>query len=100
MGHSGRFQPAYGYLASSERNGWPFKLSETKAGSPEQTELETLKAVSTRHAERKTTMMYATLTLMAALISMMFVATAVSSIVNALRENEAVKSSLRRSAVF
>jgi hypothetical protein len=45
-------------------------------------------------------MMYATLTLLAAIISMMFVATAVSSIINAIRENEAVKDSLRRSAAF
>lgn len=43
-------------------------------------------------------MMYATLTLMAALIAVMFVATAVSSVVNAIRENEAVKHSVRRSA--
>ena len=43
-------------------------------------------------------MMYATLTFMAALIAVMFVATAVSSVVNAIRENEAVKVSLRRNA--
>lgn len=41
-------------------------------------------------------MMYATLTLMAGLISVMFVATAVSSVVNAVRENVAVKNTLRR----
>ena len=45
-------------------------------------------------------MMYATLTFMAGLIAVMFVATAVSSIVNAVRENEAVKDSMRRSAAF
>lgn len=44
-------------------------------------------------------MIYATLSLMAAMISVMFVATAVSSIVNTIRENEAVKASLRRSAI-
>lgn len=43
-------------------------------------------------------MMYGTLTFMAALIAIMFVATAVSSVVNAIRENEAVKDSMRRSA--
>lgn len=45
-------------------------------------------------------MIYATLTLMAGLIAVMFVATAVSSVVNAIRENEAVKDSVRRSAVL
>lgn len=45
-------------------------------------------------------MMYATLTFMAAMIAVMFVASAVSSVVNALRENEAVKDSMRRSAVL
>lgn len=45
-------------------------------------------------------MMYATLTLMAGMIAIMFVATAVSSVVNAIRENEAVKDSVRRSAVL
>ena len=45
-------------------------------------------------------MIYATLTLMAGLIAVMFVTTAVSSVVNAIRENEAVKDSLRRSAVL
>lgn len=45
-------------------------------------------------------MMYATLSLMAAMISVMFVATAVSSIVNLVRENAAVKVSLRRSAML
>lgn len=41
-------------------------------------------------------MMYATLALMAGLIAVMFIATAVSSVVNAVRENEAVKASTRR----
>lgn len=50
--------------------------------------------------ERKTTMMYATLTLMAGMIAVMFVATAVSSVVNAVRENEAVKDSMRRTAAL
>ena len=45
-------------------------------------------------------MMYATLTLMAGMIDIMFVASAVSSIVNAVRENEAVKVSMRRSAAL
>jgi ABC-type polysaccharide/polyol phosphate export permease len=45
------------------------------------------------------TMMYATLTLMAGLIAVMFVATAVSSVVNAIRENEAVKDTMRRAAL-
>lgn len=45
-------------------------------------------------------MMYATLTLMAGMIAVMFVATAVSSVVNAFRENEAVKDSMRRSAAL
>jgi hypothetical protein len=46
--------------------------------------------------ERTMTMMYATLALMAGLIAVMFIATAVSSVVNAVRENEAVKASTRR----
>lgn len=45
-------------------------------------------------------MMYATLTLMAGMITIMFVATAVSSVVNAIRENEAVKDSMRRTAAL
>ena len=45
-------------------------------------------------------MMYATLTLMAGMIGIMFVASAVSSIVNAVRENEAVKVSLRRNVAL
>lgn len=44
-------------------------------------------------------MMYATLTLMAGLIAVMFVATAISSVINVIRENEAVRNSLRRDAV-
>lgn len=40
-------------------------------------------------------MMYATLTLMAALIAVMFMATAVSSVINSIREIEAVKRSRR-----
>jgi len=44
--------------------------------------------------------MYATLTLMAGVITIMFVTTAVSSVVNAIREKEAVKISLRRSAAL
>ncbi|MBX9457232.1 MAG: hypothetical protein KL863_15050 [Rhizobium sp.] len=51
-----------------------------------------------RAKERMMTMMYATLTLMAALIAVMFIATAVSSIVNAIREGEAVKRSRRHAA--
>ena len=46
------------------------------------------------------TMMYATLTLMAGMIAIMFVATAVSSVINAIRENEAVKDSVRRSVAL
>ena len=45
-------------------------------------------------------MMYATLTLMAGMIAIMFVATAVSSVINAIRESEAVKDSMRRSAAL
>jgi len=45
-------------------------------------------------------MMYATLTLMAGMIAVMFVATAVSSVINAVRENEAVKDTLRRTAAL
>jgi hypothetical protein len=50
--------------------------------------------------ERTTTMMYMTLTLMAGLISVMFVATAVSSIVNAVRENNAARKAVSRSAAL
>jgi len=42
-------------------------------------------------------MMYMTLTLMAGLISVMFVATAVSSIVNAVREGYAARDALSHS---
>lgn len=45
-------------------------------------------------------MMYAILTLMAALIAIMFVATAISSVVNAVRESEAVKNTARRPLAF
>jgi ABC-type polysaccharide/polyol phosphate export permease len=45
-------------------------------------------------------MMYATLTLMAGMIAVMFVATAVSSVVNVIRENEAVRNSTRRTAAL
>ena len=45
-------------------------------------------------------MMYMTLTLMAALISVMFVTTAVSSIVNAVRENNAARHARSRSAAI
>jgi len=53
-----------------------------------------------RETKRTTTMMYMTLTLMAGLISVMFVATAVSSIINAVRENSATRDALSRSAAF
>jgi hypothetical protein len=45
-------------------------------------------------------MMYMTLTLMAGLISVMFVATFVSSIVNAVREDYATRNALSRSDVL
>ena len=45
-------------------------------------------------------MMYMTLTLLAGVISVMFVLTAVSSIVNAVRESEAAKEALGRTAAF
>ena len=45
-------------------------------------------------------MMYMTLTVMAGLIAVMFVATAVSSIINSIRENDAVRSATGRRAVF
>lgn len=45
-------------------------------------------------------MMYATLAFMAATIAVMFVASAVSSVINAIRENEAVKDSMRRNAAL
>jgi hypothetical protein len=50
---------------------------------------------------RTTTMlMYMTLTLMAGLISVMFVATAVSSIVNAVREDHAARDALSRASAL
>lgn len=45
-------------------------------------------------------MMYMTLTLMAGMISVMFVATAVFSIVNAIRESNESRAALMRSAAF
>jgi ABC-type polysaccharide/polyol phosphate export permease len=45
-------------------------------------------------------MMYITLTLLAGVISFMFVATAVSSVVNAVRENAAAREALSRNAAF
>ena len=45
-------------------------------------------------------MMYLTLTLLAGIISVMFLATAVSSVVNAVRESEAAKEALSRTAVI
>ena len=45
-------------------------------------------------------MMYMTLTLMAGLIAVMFVATAVSSIINSVRENEASRDAQTRSVAF
>jgi len=45
-------------------------------------------------------MMYMTLTLMAGLIAVMFVATAVSSIVNSIRENQATREAHVRRAAF
>jgi hypothetical protein len=52
-----------------------------------------------RH-ERTKEMMYMTLTLMAGMISVMFVATAASSIVNMVRENNAAREALVRRAIF
>lgn len=40
-------------------------------------------------------MMYMTLTLMAGIIAVMFVATAASSIINSVRENQAARQSRR-----
>lgn len=45
-------------------------------------------------------MMYMTLTLMAGLIAVMFVATAVSSIINSIREDEAVRNAQPRRVTF
>ena len=79
-------------------------ISRAKAGSPGSSDgasdMRRLSYAWPPTDERTRTMMYATLTLMAGLIAVMFVATAVSSIVNAIRESEAVKSSLRRNAAL
>ncbi|MBL0372887.1 hypothetical protein JJB09_12705 [Rhizobium sp. KVB221] len=45
-------------------------------------------------------MMYVTLTCMAGLIAVMFVATAVSSIVNSIRENETARHAALRRVTF
>lgn len=45
-------------------------------------------------------MMYLILTLLAGMISVMFLATAASSIINAVRESTAAKDALSRTAVF
>lgn len=45
-------------------------------------------------------MMFMTLTLMAGTIAVMFVATAVSSIVNSMRENERARHAAGRNIVF
>ena len=45
-------------------------------------------------------MMYMTLTLMAGLIAVMFVATAISSIVNSIRENDAARDAQARHVAF
>jgi hypothetical protein len=45
-------------------------------------------------------MMFMSLTLMAGTIAVMFVATAVSSIVNSVRENETARQAATRHAVF
>ncbi|MDH6268740.1 hypothetical protein M2360_004158 [Rhizobium sp. SG_E_25_P2] len=45
-------------------------------------------------------MMYLTLALMAAVIAIMFLATAVSSVINAVREEHATRAALSRRAVF
>jgi hypothetical protein len=47
-----------------------------------------------------TTMMYLTLTIMAATVTVMFLATAVSSIVNAVREEHATRAALSRRVAF
>jgi hypothetical protein len=44
--------------------------------------------------------MYMTLTLMAGLIAVMFVATAVSSVINSIRENEAARAAQTRKVAF
>jgi hypothetical protein len=45
-------------------------------------------------------MMYLTLTLMAAMVTVMFLATAVSSVINAVREEYATRAALSRRAAF
>jgi hypothetical protein len=50
--------------------------------------------------KRKTEMMFMTLTLMAGTIAVMFVATAVSSIVNSMRENASARQAAGRHIVF
>jgi hypothetical protein len=62
---------------------------EIETGSPADIELM-----------RKIKMMYMTLTLMAGLIAVMFVATAVSSIINSIRENEAAREAQARRIAF
>jgi hypothetical protein len=50
--------------------------------------------------KRMIEMMYMTLTMMAGLITVMFVATAVSSVVNSVRETEAARRAAERHAAF
>jgi hypothetical protein len=50
--------------------------------------------------KRMAKMMFMSLTLMAGTIAVMFVATAVSSIVNSVRENETARQAATRHAVF
>jgi hypothetical protein len=50
--------------------------------------------------KREIEMMYMTLTLMAGIIAVMFVATAVSSIINSIRENEAARQAQTRRTAF
>lgn len=45
-------------------------------------------------------MMYMTLTVLAGLIAVMFVSTAIGSVVNAIRENEASRAASSRRAAF
>jgi hypothetical protein len=54
----------------------------------------------TRSDGRTNEMMYMTLTVMAGLITVMFVATAVSSIVTSIRENDAARRAALRRAAF
>jgi hypothetical protein len=53
-----------------------------------------------RQAEKEKQMMYMTLTLLAGLIGVMFVATAVSSIVNSVRESSAERLAQTRRVAF